>query len=252
MADIYRRSHFTICAMNGLSSDSGILSDRFSCKLSSGDSLFMRYLSGSHSSRLTIPKSVEQQDFVALTSRAWTFQEGLLSRRVISFFDEEVTWSCPTYTACECGEQWDNHSAFTGSTFNFSKRGASLRAIYNIIFAAGTTLNVTDNIKPNVNESSFGWRLWNATVEAYAYRKITYQKDKFWALAGVSDPFTQQMGSFHAGLWSKYAAFGLLWERYRTSMPRYERNLSIPSWSWASINKNYIILAPDNHEMKPV
>jgi hypothetical protein len=118
-------------------------------------------------------------------------------------------------------------------------------------FAASTPLASTDEMGSDSDIPLFDWRLWNATTEAYAHRRITFQKDRFWALAGVAGPFSQRMGSFHAGLWSKHAAIGLLWKENGNNRSHHERNLPIPSWSWASINENHIVWAPFGYRVEP-
>jgi hypothetical protein len=86
---------------------------------------------------------------------------------------------------------------------------------------------------------------WYEMVEKYSIRKLTYDADKMKALTGVAY-FIQENAhlEYVAGLWSrewennKILQVNLLWAC--TNPPKGRTHLSVPTWSWGSINGRII------------
>ena len=249
MASIYEHSAFTICVMNGMSSDSGFLSERPQYhSIPSMQGFFMRPASGlmdAHkfgSRRLYV--SGDEPEAILL-SRAWTFQEQLLSPRLLNFFDSEVIWSCNTSTICECGNPWNLKSG--------SGEPSSLKYEYGRVQNENLTeTNKTTSIPTMINPD---WRLWQKIVEQYSPRIVSFQKDRLWALSGIAQTFSGRLGSYYAGLWSDSILEGLEWERLEDCFdpkPSHRLNLSIPSWSWASVDQNLVWWARHSWNLEPI
>ncbi|KAF2727915.1 HET-domain-containing protein, partial [Polyplosphaeria fusca] len=102
-----------------------------------------------------------------LSTRAWTFQEVSLSRRVVVFSDDQLYWQCTTLLESEDKLVSANH----------------LEGINNALPSLGLTIRQAE--LPT-------WDLyyeWGMACDAYARRQLTFPKDKFAALAGVTQVF---------------------------------------------------------------
>lgn len=130
-------------------------------------------------------------------SRAWIFQETVLSLRALHFTKDQVLWQCQTHTTSEDG-------LWTGNMFdeNRDRQGDHLEI----------------------------WRSW---VQNYSRRLLTNPEDRFASMAGVVDYFQALSGyTFCAGLWREALPFELMWVNrgLRKAPPHCWRG--IPSWSW--------------------
>jgi hypothetical protein len=135
-----------------------------------------------------------------LLRRAWAFQERVLARRMLHFFDNEVLWECQDGVDCQCGQ------------------GSDLRRAH---FAA----------------DSVG--VWGQWVSIYSDLAITYPSDRLPAVSGLANYLhglhTDSLGGYLAGLWTKRLIEDLQWwvGEYRAVMPR-PAVWRAPTWSWAS------------------
>lgn len=123
-----------------------------------------------------------------IDQRAWTFQERLMSRRVLHFTTDELVWECSTMTECECRRQSDtSHRALSP---------ASMRNIRN------------------------SYDHWMFLVRSYTKRSLSQEMDKLPAFRGLVAKFRQAMKSieggeaqdeYFAGLWKRDLAAQLAW-----------------------------------------
>ncbi|KAJ8131080.1 hypothetical protein O1611_g2545 [Lasiodiplodia mahajangana] len=155
-----------------------------------------------------------------LLTRAWCFQEYLLSPRVLLFTDWEILWICRTRAECNCGF----YSKDTRDVVNESE----LKVRFDRILRDGS--NITDIAV-----------LWGHIVKPYSQKDMTYNTDKLAALAGIASLFGKYLGRYINGLWEPTFLQDLFWRidssfanSYRISTRRAEGS-SMPSWSWASI-----------------
>jgi len=76
---------------------------------------------------------------------------------------------------------------------------------------------------------------WYEQINNYAYRQLTFSKDRFPALSGLAKEFSDRTGyHYKAGIWLEDFRRGLLWSALGN-----EVNLShSPSWSWAAVVGN--------------
>ena len=95
MGDIYRGSQFTISVTDALDADGGIFSRR--------NPLFHIPLRIGHTGEtpVYVPSSVPNLESSSLSTRAWTFQERLLSRRVLHMRKQLMYWE---YSECSASE----------------------------------------------------------------------------------------------------------------------------------------------------
>lgn len=140
--------------------------------------------------------------------RSWTFQERLLSRRIIVFGAHELYWQC-NGAHRQCG-------AFDG-TGEYSRPSFLSREMH---FEA----------------VDLDWA-WERVLEEYTRRDITLEEDKLVALAGIASRFAEAQGNkdvYLAGLWKSRICEQLLWYSFDSEIARSSVYVA-PSWSWASL-----------------
>lgn len=140
------------------------------------------------------------------SSRGWTLQEQVLSKRLL-IFSQELQWSCQERQFCECQSFLNKHQQFGD------------RSIYQL---------------QNAQEA---FHFWQMLVEDYSRRKFTYADDKLPGISGVAQAIKDRTSSAYvAGLWKDNMYLDLLWQRKSTIPAGPTPNTYIaPSFSWASI-----------------
>ncbi|KAI1172795.1 HET-domain-containing protein [Nemania sp. FL0916] len=165
-----------------------------------------------------------------LLTRAWVFQERLLSPRFLQFGRDELLWDCRESMLCECGQ-----------------RPPDLP--YN---------QVTVKKNEDGNEDGDGDGLlahkWRKIVEVYCALNLTCPDDKLPALSGLAKlvrerkqkPRATTTTMYLAGLWSDSLELDLVWiacggpERQSQEVDDNDEYIA-PSWSWASVHGQKII-----------
>ena len=148
-----------------------------------------------------------------LSFRGWTFQEGILPKRVVHLGLHELQWECNSISTCRCTINPHQND-------QFKKRFASAMAATNTI----------------VEKDRF--KLWWDIVPEYTTRALTRGTDKLVALSGIAkglQPLWKRR--YLAGLWEDELLMGLRWQLdgYQKRAPR-PTPFRAPTWSWASID----------------
>lgn len=220
MADIYYHAVFTISAAHAHSVQQELVPpERGWIPISN------KLATGSSPSSILI-KSVAQHDPIGLLlpdettwpafDRCWTFQERLISTRVVHFAPDELIWECASIVTCEC------------ETIPKVMEWSSLK--WGFDHAQGEELR----------EHDFH-RLWQTLVTASTQRRLTRESDRLVAIGGLANRFEQQtggrLGSYLAGIWEKdiKSLYGISWRAGAGSGCRRPQNWMAPSWSWASL-----------------
>jgi len=218
MSSIYSRSYLTIAATKSSSSDGGCftvsdpryvsrtykLKDAY-CEeytIHVRDELDYTTVKSGSPSRLPVPL------YLPLLSRAWVFQERLLSTRILHFGPQKLMWECFSCSTCECGSPWDGYT--------ISTKYKSLPW------------------KPDLDTLS-NIRRWHATVVEYSTKMLTVDTDIFPALQGISKRVKEEQRkcAYYAGLWEDSLPQDLLW--YTMVSGTRTQQWRAPSWSWASV-----------------
>ena len=158
-----------------------------------------------------------------LLTRAWVYQERILSTRVIHFGKYELFFECRSYIICECeGIQ------------SYGMSGSAPRAVVKIEYADA----VDDYHSGDKQELYQLERMWRTIVCSYTPLRLTKLKDRLPAIGGLARNVARRRKSrYLAGLWEDTLNDDLLWVVHATSQhknPRiYPRNA--PTWSWASV-----------------
>jgi hypothetical protein len=158
-------------------------------------------------------------------SRAWTFQERLLSARILYFANGKLFYEC--------------------STARFSRSCNSPLPLESL--HKDSTIVTKTSLQELDAHALMG--MWYRFVADYSRRHLTQGQDRFAAISGVARIIAERSGSeYRAGLWASEFAYGLLWnssypikellpfkEKYSyRSVSRYKAEYPGPSWSWAS------------------
>jgi Heterokaryon incompatibility protein (HET) len=176
---------------------------------------------------LHLETSKEQIEALPILSRAWFYQERLLSRRILHFSNEELQWECRENTACDCG---------------FTKADEEDLKIEHY-------QSMMEAIEQGESSSRPLLAKWKHIVHEYSLLQLTNSRDKLPALSGLAKEFEQVLGKFKyqylAGLWhiddeNTYVNGmlpSMLWAKLHTD-PLSKRPVSwrSPTWSWASVD----------------
>ncbi|KAK7998397.1 hypothetical protein PG989_006437 [Apiospora arundinis] len=158
--------------------------------------------------------SFEQQ--CPLFTRAWVYQERMLSRRVLLCDHRELQLECRTSFVCQCGNK----------NTPPHMRLANPAQVY----AKHTYSKTSDS-------SRFG-RNWHHALQAYSQLRLTHGSDKLPALSACASDFSAGRGRYLAGAWEQSLVEDLLWVvDLPKQSPHKRRGRPVwraPSWSWAS------------------
>ncbi|KAJ4857823.1 heterokaryon incompatibility protein (HET) domain-containing protein [Trichoderma breve] len=153
MSDIYSNSSITLVESHGLHTEKRLFQDS--------------------TARRGSKSSVSIQD-AEVWKRAWVFQERLLSRRLLIFGPDELSWQCASHHKCECGlEELETQSDKLMKEWE-------------------------DDIHIPLHSAT-----WRLVVEEYSRLDYTYRSDTLFAIAGLAKNFNARLGGkkYFAGIW---------------------------------------------------
>lgn len=156
-----------------------------------------------------------------LSSRAWAFQERILSPRVLHFGESQMLWECEEMNACEtCPGGIDEHRS-DGSE---------------------PDIQVARKGLPRHADLDFLGEVWRPLVQSYTSGALTRFSDKPVAISGIADEAHSYGRTYAAGLWREEIERQLLWQvsHHRKDSPhsctRPAHTYVAPSWSWLSVD----------------
>ncbi|KAK2769649.1 HET domain-containing protein [Colletotrichum kahawae] len=172
------------------------------------------------------------------SERGWTFQEAILSPRIL-FFGKSMVHVC------------------SGDDLIYSED-----AIYDI--TPKEVQDKSNRFLRNMQQESLGtseddmWYQWRGLISSYSCRSLTYRSDIFPALSALAKIWTERAkGDCLAGIFSSDLNNGLLWSIEREqSASEYlstftEEAYTAPSWSWASQPRGIIWVSHAKTTYKP-
>ena len=247
MNDIYGSAYLTIAATSAISSTEGFLrrSQEMACSIPLyGDTrtepagcLFLTEMPDGGDQGSWID-NIEKARW---NTRGWTFQERLLSKRVLHFTARKIFWECRVANATEENEPpldpgyrtpWLREGCYCESgplvKQNVGASNACFDTWYSIIS------------KYAVELPSRGREL---TVSRYSSRELSYETDVLPALSGLAHSFKAIHGvekvtdtnDYLAGIWRNDLPKGLLWSLHDSSDASRHTQYIAPTWSWASM-----------------
>lgn len=198
MRQVYSDASFTLVAAAGYDADYGLPGVTLECPRKENQ---MRTTINKISMSNRLDTAI---DFSHWNTRGWTFQEKLLSPRLLYFTDSQVTYHCDE--GCNHEEQFHNSNG-----------------------------NVEFNIHDSMNQLDFEtydiFEVYALAVKDYTSRSISYLNDKVRAFDGVLQSLQKPFkGPFLYGLPLTMLDVALLW----IPTGRCTRgSAEFPSWSWA-------------------
>ena len=178
MASVYHGSYLTICATSALSDDIGLWTafsqgapvKKFSIRLESQNfQIYTRTKDEVRAVHLDCKFNTALRPRThalnPLLSRGWTYQEALISPRLLHFGYGEILWQCPEQLICECSDEQVGNSIYL-------VRSERERRLFRKLL----------NDEPGQSTSD-AWRLF---VQDYSGLQHTFAKDVLPALSGVA------------------------------------------------------------------
>ena len=262
MSSIYHNATCTIAAERSTSADEGLFDRRFPlhylpCRIlaNATHSLFVDSPSLTH---LKVTKNT------TLKSRAWCFQERLLSRRIIIVGTLGLHWVCKQGEADEWSPAGTASVRILDEEAAKAQPGGVKKQTHRKERIFGTSMTTLDwKGEPSVADATSARRefemilemqprgsmkdclslhqLWFALVSGYCDGKLTEGTDKLIAIAGVATRVRSHLRMrYLAGLWQDSLWLDLLWfSKYDPKLPRPSKYRA-PTWSWASIDDAHI------------
>ena len=154
-----------------------------------------------------------------LVTRAWTYQESVLTRRELLYGQEQISFRCLER--------------------RISENGTSVILEQQVPYLSVRGLD----LKPLAEQKTEMLCRWYSMLEHYTRRDLTDPADKLTALAGIAQVIHNILQcNYLFGLWEDDMIRGLLWT---TNTDRYSKDWAeslrrpgkdrAPSWSWASV-----------------
>lgn len=202
MASIYANAYFTIVAREG-DAQSGLAGSRLERPRRKSFETFQ--LNPHCRMLLKSPTTFHKGKIPIYDERSWTFQEWILSRRILVFHHQTVSWTCFATKEQENGVH--------------PSSDVNPRPIRKSILVPGLTIPY-----------------YLDQVEEYCQRKLTYQADKLRAFDAIIAVFGRSLrGRMLYGLPELFFSESLLWAPSNLGTTYFGRNdAPVPSWSWAA------------------
>ena len=226
MGDVYANSYITLAASTSPNSKGGLLRKRTSrsmwpCRLVAKWTCFP-----AGGQVVSVPGWAGEKDLAPLSTRAWVYQEFLLSKRFLWIGKDQLRWQCYGLTASEVYPDYSSDDDPEDDTNR-------------IPFAKSTILYLTRNPQRAAET-------WLRICENYSRKALTQPTDRLLGLTGIARLAHRLLGSaendYLAGLWKSHLLEELLWQRDSriTTSSNPTTAYIAPTWSWASIQYAFL------------
>jgi len=168
------------------------------------------------------------------STRGWTFQEYLLSARVLHFGESELVWHCNEDQRCECGNVKATQSLREAQM-------AQLRGVFKL--AVRKFLPKKNWTAQNRDRQAEKIAAWHICAELYSERALSNRAEHVIAISGIAEAFTEaQLGPYYAGSWEASFSEDLCWQPRRDSGIQkapapWKPDYLAPSWSWLATGR---------------
>lgn len=226
MASYYGRATLTILAASASAAAEGFLAPRAFSPFRTGpvcvllrnhdtkDIIGTVYLVEEHPSTPAEP----------ITTRGWTLQESLLSRRILVFAQRQLYWSCVNSFAGAGGDV----------TVLTDRMIPGRRSLVEGVYPVGSLIDTSTTAQ------------WGVIVEEYTRRFLGQEGDKLWAVGALAEQIVKvgrargEKKRYVAGLLideedKKSWLSALMWRPVDPGRKR-PRRYRAPTWSWAGVN----------------
>ncbi|KAF5020564.1 hypothetical protein F66182_7396 [Fusarium sp. NRRL 66182] len=241
MASIYSNAHLTIAATHSSNGDGGLYKETPDFEVSGttqeGDeySLVFRQRIDHHLNLSTEPDRSEAGPGILghgtiahhpLLTRAWVYQERLLSPRIVHFGPYELFYECFTDTICEC----------SGINHHGSSDAAPITLVK--LLYSECLFSIITGVEWHEYAAYYMARVWRTMVCSYTALGITKPSDRLPAIGGLAKKVaTVRKCKYLAGLWETALNDDLIWSVFRRDRDKSPRQnpSAAPTWSWASV-----------------
>ena len=243
MASVYSQGHLTIAATHSNNGYGGLFSANEDVKISGktpGGEDYCLHFRERIDHHVEVVQDYSSKDVPgyatvvhhALMTRAWVYQERMLSTRVLHFGRYEAFFECRSHIQCECEGIW--------------MHGASASPIAVIKTEHGDALDThrqqqqEGDTSPEVVYQQA--RLWRTMICSYSALFLTKSKDRLPAIGGLAkDMASQRKSRYLAGIWEDTLNDDLLWSvQTPTGRKARPHPMVAPSWSWASVETHVL------------
>jgi hypothetical protein len=220
MHEIFACAHVTIAASKASRCTEGFLAPRSNVPkfyIAIRDS--METCNVRPSRFILIPSSKSHVE--PLVTRAWTLQETLLSRRILSYGSRQLSWYCGVCDNQDGGvmdrdsPNWASFQTLDENVISHPHRSGGIQSI-------STSLR------------------WIEIVKQYTMRKMSEPADKLIAISAVAQRLVSltegKWGRYYAGIWTERFFQQLLWATPESESAKRPVRYRAPSWSWAAID----------------
>ncbi|KAL2062409.1 hypothetical protein VTL71DRAFT_6675 [Oculimacula yallundae] len=227
MSEVYFNASCNICASHTPDGTNSLFNDRLPEALppNSVDMTFNSHFNSHFNSQDATHFDIVDCNFwkkevedAPINSRAWVFQERLLSGSNLFFGKSQIFWECRKKTATETYP--DGLPTLVG-------KGENLKEI----FGHDKGSHSRSDPKPIS-------RLWGKLVSGYTNRSLTFPSDKLAAISSLAKRIQPLIDDeYVVGLWRRTLEYEILWHVRDGSVlfPR-PKKYRAPTWSWASVD----------------
>lgn len=231
MASVYSNGYLTLAGTRSANGNGGLFSTQHDVEVSGmtpdGDPYCIYFRERIDHHIEMIPDSTIER--YPLLTRAWVYQERMLSTRVLHFGHFELFFECCSSIQCECG-----YISYEEDDPGIEK------SLVKIEFAdALSRLSLSEAGEVDANTDYYVARMWRTVVSSYSALSLTKSTDRLPALGGLArQTAAARQTTYYAGLWKDTLNDDLLWATYReprtvAAAPRPSPRKA-PTWSWAS------------------
>ncbi|KAJ4139736.1 hypothetical protein NW768_001079 [Fusarium equiseti] len=170
-------------------------------------------------------------------SRGWTFQEQMLSTRILWFSNGHVQWECLSKFAADSSPESMGHYQYPGNNSDEPYRSRRMKEHLQRPFKIKTSLTQSeqqDHETRKGNEDPVdAYTEWETLVAEYTTRNLTKESDRIPAILGLANVMGPMFEcEFFMGIWKgKHFLRSLLWQVNQGTSTCAN---SYPSWTWAS------------------
>lgn len=231
MADIYQNSYITVAAVSSSNFRGGCFSsdktgDMCLELVDDGQKTILAVRECKGTSQLRTQEDIANA--FPLFSRAWVYQERILSRRVLYCNQNELQLECREVLVCECNNHHIAPHPHPG-THGVRGLGGDFKKKY---AEALKKYGVRGQYSPHEL-----FQHWQRTVSQYSRLQLTHNTDILPALSGCARDIGRLTGdTYLAGLWRASLAEGMLWAVNGSVQHPRPAVWRAPTWSWASVD----------------
>lgn len=178
---------------------------------------------------------LENSSELLWNTRGWTFQEKLLSKRILLFTDYQVYYKCSESIWTEEIMLETEHVSKSVEARPGKYRWQPSRGRDQMNTRASLLKHYNPQLQVEDEWDYLGGFLdYSAAIQEYTRRTLSDDNDTLWAINGVLETMEEVTGKFFLGLPRKHFLESLLWYPEVGSLHHFNDSRGLPSWTWAS------------------